>query len=74
MENCGKVAGPEEVVEALQVELGELADCSGCPGDYEDPDRTAGEEFEELLEELELSGLPVEDLVRLMGGDVDGVM
>jgi hypothetical protein len=23
--------------------------CSACAGDYEDPDRTAGEEFEELL-------------------------
>jgi hypothetical protein len=27
--------------------------CSACAGDYEDPDRTAGEEFEELLEEHE---------------------
>lgn len=23
--------------------------CSACAGDYEDPDRTAGEEFEDLL-------------------------
>jgi hypothetical protein len=27
--------------------------CSACAGDYEDPDRTAGEEFEDLLEEPE---------------------
>ena len=27
--------------------------CSACAGDYEDPDRTAGEEFENLLEEHE---------------------
>ena len=27
--------------------------CSACAGDYEDPDWTAGEEFEELLEEHE---------------------
>jgi len=23
--------------------------CSACAGDYEDPDRTAGEQFEDLL-------------------------
>jgi len=23
--------------------------CSACAGDYEDPDRTAGEEFDEML-------------------------
>ena len=27
--------------------------CSGCAGDYEDPDRTAGEEFAEMLAEVE---------------------
>ena len=27
----------------------ELRACSACAGDYEDPDRTAGEEFEEML-------------------------
>ena len=70
MEICGKVAEPDEAVGALEIEV---AACSGCPGDYEDPDKTAGVEFEELLEELELSGLPVEDWVRLMGGDVDRV-
>jgi hypothetical protein len=33
--------------------------CSACAGDYEDPDRTAGEELEDLLagdEEYELQG------------------
>jgi hypothetical protein len=33
--------------------------CSACAGDYEDPDRTAGEEFDDLLagaEEYEWQG------------------
>jgi hypothetical protein len=32
--------------------------CSACPGDYEDPDRTAGEEFEVLLAEEEEAAEP----------------
>ncbi len=27
--------------------------CSACAGDYEDPDRTAGEDFADLLAEYE---------------------
>jgi hypothetical protein len=27
--------------------------CSACAGDYEDPDRTAGDEFEDLLAEAD---------------------
>lgn len=27
----------------------EIQACSACAGDYEDPDRTAGEEFEAML-------------------------
>lgn len=27
----------------------EMQACSACAGDYEDPDRTAGEEFEAML-------------------------
>ena len=42
MENCGN----------LREHYGVRA-CSACAGDYEDPDRTAGEEFEDLLEEYE---------------------
>lgn len=38
-----------------------LTACSACAGDYEDPDGTAGEEFEELL-----AGDEAED------ADVDG--
>lgn len=29
--------------------VAEMQACSGCAGDYEDPDRTAGEEFEAML-------------------------
>jgi hypothetical protein len=32
----------------------ELRACSACAGDYEDPDRTAGEEFEGLLSGYEI--------------------
>jgi len=32
-----------------------LRACSACAGDYEDPDRTAGEEFEEMLARGEAS-------------------
>ena len=42
MEKCGNLFG----VCAVQA-------CSACAGDYEDPDRTAGEDFEDLLEEHE---------------------
>jgi hypothetical protein len=42
MEKCGNLCG-----------VFGLRACSACRGDYEDPDRTAGEEFEELLEEHE---------------------
>lgn len=65
MEICGKVATVEEVIEALCV-------CSGCAGDYEDPERTAGEEFEELLEECE--EWPVGDSWLAADGDVDWLM
>ncbi len=41
-----EICGNPEAVFSLQA-------CSACAGDYEDPDRTAGEEFEELLEEHE---------------------
>jgi hypothetical protein len=41
-DNCGNLGA----VFSLQA-------CSACAGDYEDPDRTAGEDFEELLEEHE---------------------
>jgi len=47
--------------------------CSACAGDYEDPDRTAGEEFEELLtgaEEYEWQG-DEEECDGLDGFDVD---
>lgn len=42
MEKCGNLSG-----------VCGLRACSACRGDYEDPDRTAGEAFEELLEEHE---------------------
>jgi len=47
--------------------------CSACAGDYEDPDRTAGEEFEDLLaggDEYEWQG-DEEERDGLDGFDVD---
>jgi hypothetical protein len=64
VENCGKVAKVGEALEALSV-------CSGCAGDYEDPERTAGEEFEELLAELE--EWPADNFFTALGGDAEWV-
>lgn len=47
--------------------------CSACAGDYEDPDRTAGEEFEDLLagdDEYEWQG-DGEEREGLDGADVE---
>jgi hypothetical protein len=65
VEICGKVATVEEVIEALSV-------CSGCAGDYEDPERTAGEEMEELLEGFE--DWPVGDSWFAADRDADWLM
>jgi hypothetical protein len=50
-DEAGDFPGPSR--QTQQEQQMPLQGCSGCPGDYEDPDRTAGEEFEDLLAEVE---------------------
>ena len=60
MEKCGNLFGAAagEFQSVTRVHAAEMVRakgsikfraCSACAGDYEDPDRTAGEEFEEML-------------------------
>ena len=60
MEKCGNLfcadgGGFERATRVGAAEMVRVKDsttlraCSACAGDYEDPDRTAGEEFEEML-------------------------